>query len=135
MPETIKIFEKKRVGQCIRECDGIYIYISTCIISIIMLMILYEEYVKNLKKPGICQCIRAPPSGRHSTSSSFWTSFSASDRSTWRDDDRKLARNDIRWLEMARRWFMMRSSWPQVGSKWVIRPSWRWLSVDDVVQK
>ena len=40
-----------------------------------------------------------------------------------------------RWPKVARRWLKMASSWSQVGSTWVIRRSWRWVSVDDVVQK
>ena len=29
----------------------------------------------------------------------------------------------------------MPSSWPQAGLTWVVRRSWRWVSVDDVVKK
>ena len=43
------------------------------------------------------------------------------------------------WFQEASRWPKLASRWPQDGLKmtprWVVRRSWRWLSIDDVVQK
>ena len=78
---------------------------------------------------------RVPPSGRHSTYSVLrWSQ----DGSRWSQDGQdgpkmvKMAQDGPRWPGGGLRW-------PQAGlrfgSTWVIRRSWRWLSVDDVVQK
>ena len=81
---------------------------------------------------------RVPPSGGHSTYSVLrWCQDCLRCLKMAKDHPKmvKMARDDLSWLKMARRWFEMLSSWSQVGSKCVIRRSWRWLSVDDVVQK
>ena len=54
-PERLeKNVKNQRICQCIREFKDLSVYSLTCLISIMMLMILYEEYVKNLKKT--CKC-------------------------------------------------------------------------------
>ena len=134
-PETIKMLKKTTFANAYANLG----HFLTCMISIMMSTILYEDYVtimlKTFKKTGICPCIRVPPFGR--TLNLFclkmvsrWPKMSQ-DGLRWSQD----GQDGLRWPKMARRWPKMASSWPQVGSTWVIRRSWRWVSVDDVVQK
>ena len=67
MPETIKIFKKNAFANVYANGG----HLLTCMISIMMSMILYEDYVKimlkTLKNLQMRTWRRVPPSGGHST--------------------------------------------------------------------
>ena len=75
-----------------------WVYLVTCVISIMMLMILYEEYVKNLKKT--CKCAhggayRPPGDTQHILA------FGPSLGPKITQDGRKMVPRWPRWPKMA----------------------------------
>ena len=85
-----------------------WVYLVTCVIVIMMLMILYEVMLKTLKKQCICPCVRVLPSG----DTQHLLSLGPLLRPKITQDGRKMA---ARWSQDGPRWPKMAQDGPEVA--------------------